>query len=150
MFSAEHYPPETELEDEGKNGGLLDSGASNAMRAATEEEYKEGIPVRVTLAGEEERILRQNPQGTVLVPSVSGDGESTQPIVPMGALISELGCSLRWKPDGLHLLHPQRGHIRVQVKNNCPEVSLKEANRLIKELRWSRTKWPSYLPRWQP
>ena len=39
MFSAEHYPPETELEDEGKNGGLLDSGASNAMRAATEEEY---------------------------------------------------------------------------------------------------------------
>ena len=134
MFSAEHYPPKTELEDEGKNGGLLDSGASNAMRAATEEEYKEGIPVRVTLAGEEERILRQNPQGTVLVPSVSGDGESTQPIVPMGALISELGCSLRWKPDGLHLLHPQRGHIRVQVKNNCPEVSLKEANRLIKEL----------------
>ena len=134
MFSAEHFNDEAEKEDDGEDGGLLHSGASNAMRAATEEEYKEGIPVRVTLAGEEERILRQNPQGTVLVPWSSGDGASTQPIVPLGALISELGCSLRWKPDGLHLLHPQRGHIRVQVKNNCPEVSLKEANRLIKEL----------------
>ena len=133
-FSAEHLNEEAEKEDVNHQGGLLDSGASNAMRTATEEEYGNGIPVRVTLAGEEERILRQNRQGTVLVPSSSGEGGTTQPIVPLGALISELGCSLRWKPEGLHLLHPQRGHIKVQIKNNCPEVSIKEANRLIKEL----------------
>ena len=119
---------------ESETGGLLDSGASHAMRTATEEEYNRGAPVRVTLAGEEERILRQNPQGTVLLPATSGEQQTVQPIVPLDALVSELGCSLRWKPEGLQLLHPQRGHIGVTVRNNCPEVSVKEANRLIKEL----------------
>ena len=31
-------------------------------------------------------------------------------------------------------MHPKRGQLKVQVKNNCPEVSIKEANKLIKEL----------------
>ena len=31
-------------------------------------------------------------------------------------------------------MHPNPGQLKVRVKNNCPEVSIKEANRLIKEL----------------
>eukprot|EP00439_Symbiodinium_sp_Y106_P035196 s3238_g4.t1 len=79
-------------EEEG-SGGLLDSGASHPMRVATEVEYDESIPVKVTLAGEEERVLRQNGQGTVLLRP--GEAEDSQPIVPLGAVIKDLGCSLQ-------------------------------------------------------
>ena len=41
--------------------GLLDSGASHPMRPAPEIEYNNGQPVRVTLAGEDVRVLMQNP-----------------------------------------------------------------------------------------
>ncbi|CAE7708795.1 unnamed protein product [Symbiodinium sp. CCMP2592] len=118
-------------EEEG-TGGLLDSGASHPMRVATTQEYDESIPVKVTLAGEEERVLRQNGQGTVLLKP--GEAEDSQPIVPLGAIIRDLGCNLQWKDDGIKLFHPQRGQVRVHIRNNCPEVSAKEAHRLIKEL----------------
>ena len=113
-------------------GGLLDSGASHPMRVATEVEHEESIPVKVTLAGEEERVLRQNGQGTVLLKP--GEAEDSQPIVPLGAVIKDLGCTLQWKDDGIKLRHPQRGQVKVRIRNNCPEVSTKEAHRLIKEL----------------
>ena len=123
-----------DAKDNGEIGGLLDSGASNAMKPVTSEEYQKGIPVKVTLAGEEERVLRQNNQGTVLVEEKDPENSSTQPIVPLGALVQDLGCCLQWKKGNCKLLHPQRGYLKVTVKNNCPEVSLKEANKLIKEL----------------
>ncbi|CAE7033302.1 RE2, partial [Symbiodinium sp. KB8] len=47
--------------------GLLDSGASHAMRMATPDEYHKGMPIRVTLAGEDVKEMKQNLQGTVLV-----------------------------------------------------------------------------------
>ncbi|CAE7540315.1 RE1 [Symbiodinium sp. CCMP2592] len=121
-------------EDDEEQGGLLDSGASNAMRPANPEEYQSGIPVKVTLAGEEERILRQNRQGTVLVEEKDMENSATQPIVPLGALVQDLGCSLVWKRGQFRLMHPYRGQLRVKVRNNCPEVTLREANMLIKEL----------------
>ena len=57
--------------------GLLDSGASHPMRPASEQEYKNGEPVRVTLAGEDTRVLKQNAQGTILVSE--GGGEVPHP-----------------------------------------------------------------------
>ena len=60
------------LENDGVKG-LLDSGASHAMKQATSAEYQDGIPVRVTLAGEDSRILRQNLHGTVLVEETGRD-----------------------------------------------------------------------------
>ncbi|CAE7301732.1 RE1 [Symbiodinium sp. CCMP2592] len=119
-------------EDEDEGGGLLDSGASHPMRAATEAEYERSIPVKVTLAGEEERVLRQNGQGTVLLKP--GEAENSQPIVPLGAVIRDLGCRLQWKEDGIKLFHPDRGQVKIRIRNNCPEVSTAEAHRLIKEL----------------
>ncbi|CAE7441104.1 RE1 [Symbiodinium sp. CCMP2592] len=112
--------------------GLLDSGASHAMREATEEEYQKGHPVSVTLAGEDVRLLRQNLQGTVLIKSE--DGQQVQPIVPLGPVIEDLGCSLRWKKGSLQLYHPKRGMMKVNLVNNCPELQVKDALALIQEL----------------
>ncbi|CAE7753847.1 RE1 [Symbiodinium sp. CCMP2592] len=122
---------QSEGEDEGPRG-LLDSGASHALKQATQEEYDKGVPVKVTLAGEDTRVLRQNVCGTVLV---TNDGnERIQPIVPMGALIEDLGCSLQWNRGRLKLRHPTKGFIKIYLNNNCPEVNFKEAHKLITEL----------------
>ena len=52
----------TGLQNEGMPpDGLLDCGASHAMRAATSTEYH-GHPVQVTLAGEDVKVHRQNLQ----------------------------------------------------------------------------------------
>ena len=111
--------------------GLLDSGASHAMRMATPDEYHKGMPIRVTLAGEDVKEMKQNLQGTVLVQE---EGMKVQPIVPLGSIIEELNCNLQWKKGELKLQHPSRGFLKVKLNNNCPEVSAKDAYALIKEL----------------
>ena len=116
------------LDTDTGSGGLLDSGASHPMRSASPEEYHGGCPVTVTLAGEDVRVLRQNPQGTVLV-----EGR-VQPIVPLGALIKDLGYTLQWGPNHLKLSHPEKGPIKVRVQNNCPEVAACDALAMIREL----------------
>ena len=128
---------EYQLQDDGVKG-LLDSRASHAMKQATTEEYQDGIPVRVTLAGEDSRILRQNLHGTVLVEETGKD--PVQPIVPLGALIEELGCHLQWNKGSVKLWHPTRGFIKVFLNNNCPEVNFKEAHKLVKELETKQLK----------
>ena len=44
-------------------GGLLDSGASNPLRQAADGEIESATKVRVTLAGEDTRVLSQKPTG---------------------------------------------------------------------------------------
>ena len=117
--------------------GLLDSGASHAMRPATSTEYESGCPVKVTLAGEDVRVLKQNPQGTILVRE---QGEPVQPIVPLGALIENLGYTLQWGPKHLKLTHPEKGPIKVKVKNHCPEVAASDALDMIRELELAQVK----------
>ena len=112
--------------------GLLDSGASHPMRSATTEEYEAGHPVAVTLAGEDVKVLKQYAKGTVLIQSE--EGQTVQPIIPLGSVIEDLGCSLHWKRGSLQLLHPQRGVMKVKLINNCPEINAKDAHALIKEL----------------
>ena len=116
----------------GVPGGLLDSGASNPLRQAAEGEIESATKVRVTLAGEDTRVLNQNPLGTIIVPKEKD--ESVQPIVPLGALVTELGCVLHWTKTSLKLVHPRHGHLRVQLRNNCPEIAVTDALALIKEL----------------
>ncbi|CAE7564255.1 unnamed protein product [Symbiodinium sp. CCMP2456] len=122
------------LEAEGAEAekmGLLDSGASHPMRPAEEREYESGQPVRVTLAGEDVRILRQNRQGTILVQEETAP---IQPIVPLGAVIEKLGYTLHWSPRALRLTHPSKKSIQVRIKNHCPEVAAEDALNLIREL----------------
>ena len=125
------YDEEDPGDDQGPRG-LLDSGASHALKEATVEEYNRGLPIKVTLAGEDTKELRQNVCGTVLV-TQTGD-QKVQPIVPMGALVEDLGCSLQWAKGTLKLRHPTKGFIKVYLNNNCPEINFREAHRLIKEL----------------
>ena len=117
--------------------GLLDSGASHSMRPAQSEEYECGQPVHVTLDGEDVRVLRQNPQGTILVPE---DKTMIQPIVPLGAVIEELGYTLHWSPKVLRLTHPGKKPIKVKIKNRCPEVAACDALDLIRELELNQVK----------
>ena len=68
--------------------GLLDSGASAALRQGTEQEIDSAIPVTVSLAVGE-MVMFRNDSGTLLV------REAVQPIVPMSAL-PLLGCEISW------------------------------------------------------
>ena len=112
--------------------GLLDSGASNPLRRATKGELDSSTQVAVTLAGEDTRILNQTPLGTIIVPDANG--ANIQPIVPLGALIHDLGCKLSWSRSSLRLVHPKHGELKVTVRNKCPEVAVTEALGLIREL----------------
>ena len=120
-----------ENEEEGL-GGLLDSGASNSLRPAMDGEMEMASRVKVTLAGEDMKVLNQTALGTIIVPDDKGQG--IQPIVPLGALITDLGCTLHWTRSSLRLTHPQHGNLRVRLRNNCPEVAVSDALTLIKEL----------------
>ena len=95
------------------------------MRPNEETEEKD------TLAGEDENILRQNMQGTILVQE---EDNKVQPIVPLGALIEGLGYTLHWSPTKLRLSHPGKGTVRVKVNNHCPEVAACDALAMIREL----------------
>ena len=108
--------------------GLIDSGATHALRSGTEAEMQKAINVPVTLAGDEKATLQQSQLGTILVPSPS------QPIVPMGALVEVLGCTIKWTKIALKLWHPKYGHLKVGLRNRCPEIAALDALQLIKEL----------------
>ena len=111
--------------------GLLDSGASHPMRPAKLSEYQKGQPVKVTLAGEDVKLLMQNDHGTILVQE---EQAVILPIVPLGAVIQELGYTLNWSPKVLRLTHPFKKSIKVKIRNHCPEVAACDALGLIRDL----------------
>ena len=61
-------------------------------------------------------------------------GWSIEPIVPLGHLVSKLGCNLQWTQDGLVVVHPVRGQVPTMLKDGCPMIAKKLALRLIEEL----------------
>ena len=119
-------------EDVGPGAGLLDSGASHPLRAGNDVELGSCTPVTVTLAGDGKQVLAQNPYGTIIIPEAKAEG--VQPIVPLGALMTDLGCSLHWTKHSLKLVHPRHGRLKVAMKGRCPELAVTDALRLIQEL----------------
>ncbi|CAE7232960.1 TY2B-DR3 [Symbiodinium microadriaticum] len=119
--------------------GLLDSGASHPFREASEEEIQASNHVRVQLAGGREVVLAQGKSGTLMA---SKTGEATSgPIVPLGALVQELGCQLSWtKRGGLVIRHPQHGVIRPTMIGRCPVVAESQALDLIYEIECQKLK----------
>ena len=101
----------------GEATGLLDSGASHPLRPETNGELKTCSPVVVTLAGDGTKVLAQNQYGTIVIPE--NQAEKVQPIVPLGALIADLGCTLQWSRQGLKLTHPRHGRIKVSMRGRC-------------------------------
>ena len=119
---------------------LVDSGATHALRRASDQnEWDEADPVIVNLAGGESVGLRMNKAGTILVqPTSLTSATSTAPIVPLGALVSQLGYMMVWTKNRCRLEGPNGEIINLKVKDGCPELTEHQALELISRLEDSR------------
>ena len=104
---------------------LIDSGATNALRPAGEEELSGSRVIRVDLASGV-TDLRINPHGTLLHVG------PCQVILPANYLI-ELGFSITWKRKGCRIKHPKRGCLEVTVVKGCPLVPKEVGLALLSE-----------------
>ena len=104
---------------------LMDSGATNALRPAAEEELSSGRAIRVDLASGMAE-LRINSYGTVL------HAGPCQVILPANYLI-QLGFSIVWRRKGCRIKHPKKGCLDVTVVKGCPLVSREMGLLLLRE-----------------
>ena len=110
---------------------LLDSGATHALRGASEWERSTTKNVDVTLAGEGKARMQQSEAGTLLVDS---ETPGLQTIVPLGKVISTLGYALSWTPEGCWLVCPDGKKEKLHLRNGCPEIEEEKGLKLIEEL----------------
>ena len=141
IMPASCYPPshlesETQVEPDLEVPlayALLDSGATHPMRQAKDEhEWDAACEVQVALAGDNTTSMRLTTSGTLLLPP--GRDGLVQPIVPMGAIIQQLGYKLVWSAGSCKLYPPDGRSIRLRVKNGCPEMVESQALTLISRL----------------
>ena len=119
----------------GKSQGLVDSGATHALRPLRPVEPFAGYKtVPVTLANGQQAQLRMTPGG-VMAP----ERADAEPILPMGLLIEKLGCKIEWNSEGVCLRHPQRGILPIQVSGGCPQMARSTTLELIEELEQTAT-----------
>ena len=107
--------------------GLLDGGATHALRRGDPQELATSESVLVELAhGSVE--LKQHPlTGTILT------DHAVEPIVPLRGLI-DLGFVIKWGSQGCEIKHPSRGTINCWLRHGCPVVSEKHALGLIQDI----------------
>eukprot|EP00435_Cladocopium_sp_Y103_P022057 s4345_g5.t1 len=109
--------------------GLLDSGATHPLRPRRKKEDLSAYPkVHVALAGGQEMEMALAPTGVIV-----GD-YGAEPIIPMGMVTSTLGCQLTWNPEGLSLIHPIHGNMKIEIVDGCPLMSAEDTLKLIKEI----------------
>ncbi|OLP87629.1 Copia protein [Symbiodinium microadriaticum] len=112
---------------------LLDSGATHAVLDVASAEGQDLVPCTVSLAGDQRQTWKQTPGGSLVAPS-TGEG-TTQTILPLGCLVDQLDCSVRWsRKGGMHLTHPRLGRLKTSLKGGCPQLNREQAMTLIKEL----------------
>ena len=112
--------------------GLLDSGATHALRPRHPcEEIRRYRKVVITLAGDRQVEMKMSPGGVIV------GKEDTEPIVPMGQLVQDLGCTVQWLDTHVVISHPTKGQIPVQLCGGCPMVERRVALDLIHELEGS-------------
>ena len=99
----------------GQHQGLIDSGATHPLRPRRPGEcdlsYKK---VSVTLANGESTTLQVAPGGIMVT-----DRHDVEPILPMGQLVHDLGCQVKWAGETLNVIHPVRGQLPVQNRNDA-------------------------------
>ena len=105
--------------------GLIDSGATSALRTGSEAEIAAATPVSVQLAVGETHMFA-NAHGTLLTP------DEVQPIIPM-AFLPDLGCSMTWSDRGCAVRHPRKGLLPVRLHHHCPELPVHLVLELINE-----------------
>ena len=125
---------------------LLDTGATHAVVPFDEDLKKRGLEkVSVTLAGDSKQSWYRTKGGTLVVPPQGDSPSQTNPsqmILPLGALVESLGCSIQWsKRKGLRVTHPRHGLLDTGVApNTCPYLQERQALNLIEELEEVRLK----------
>ena len=107
--------------------GLLDGGATNALRQGSAEEIARSMEVNVELATGTVKLYQCVETGTLLSPN------KVEPIVPLRGLVA-LGYKIRWDDRGCLIFHPQRGRIRCWLRNGCPVVVESHALGLINDI----------------
>ena len=109
--------------------GLLDSGATHPLRPPKkDEDLSKCQKVRINLAGGKQTMMMLSEGGAII------GSEDVEPIVPLGALVENLGCSLQWTEGHMVLYHPFKGQISTQLKEGCPMINKSDALELIEEL----------------
>ncbi|CAE7531161.1 RE1 [Symbiodinium sp. CCMP2592] len=114
---------------------LLDSGATHTVLDPTAVKASDDLlPCMVSLAGDQKQMWKQTPGGS-LVASHRDRGGETQTILPLGSLIEQLGCSVKWsRKTGLQLTHPRLGKLDTSMRSGCPQISKRQALQLVREL----------------
>ena len=110
---------------EGAAHGLIDSGATAALRTGSQTEIAAATPVSVQLAVGEARMFA-NAYGTLLTPN------NVQPILPM-AFLPDLGCTMTWTDRGCSVKHPRKGLLPVRLSHQCPELPVNLVLELIND-----------------
>ncbi|CAE7344119.1 unnamed protein product [Symbiodinium sp. KB8] len=115
---------------------LVDSGATHALRrASSQEEWEQADPVVVNLAGGESVALKINRAGTILVPIASSSSDSSPTsIVPLGALVQQLGYTMTWSGSRCRLEGRNGDIFNLRVREGCPELAEHDALQLISRL----------------
>ena len=115
---------------QGSGDGLLDSGATHALRGKRSgEDTSRCREVQVTLACGRQTTLHMSEGGAMI-----HSNPATEPIVPLGRMIEKLGCRLGWDSEGLIVHHPSRGRLPVEDRGGCPHIPRVLALELIEEL----------------
>ena len=96
--------------------GLIDSGATHALRYGTDEERSRSVVVEVELAQGTVQLWR-NRLGVLLSAE-----ESTLPILPMAAITKELKCKVQWGEEGCSVYHPALGDLPIRMLHGCPHI----------------------------
>ncbi|CAE6927973.1 RE1 [Symbiodinium sp. CCMP2592] len=113
---------------------LLDSGATHTVLDPTAVSTGDLAPCMVSLAGDQKQMWKQTPGGSLVAPRKDEGGE-TQTILPLGSLIEQLGCSIRWtRKGGLQLTHPKLGKLKTSIRSGCPQICKRQALQLVREL----------------
>ena len=116
--------------------GLIDSGATHALRPKKlGEDISQYKKVEVSLADGQTALLAINAGGTMV-----SEEADIEPIVPMSALMKDLGCEAVWKAGELSIIHPGLGSLPVQQAEGCPQISKQLALQLIEEIERKKLK----------
>ena len=108
--------------------GLLDGGATNALRTARDAKELECCTITEVSLALGQTQLHLTPVGTLLSAS------PVAPVVPMGVLAAELQCRVSWEGETCTVVHPTRGKLPVVMANRCPELCADLTEALIREI----------------
>lgn len=107
--------------------GLLDGGATNALRRGSPSERQRATEVTVELATGKATLFQDPMTGTLLT------SEDVEPIVPL-KIVVDLGYKIKWDAAGCVIHHPTQGKLACWLRNGCPVVRENHAMKLISEI----------------